>query len=111
MTTNFRSFRKVYNPKTGRHMLQRWDGGIFFDSVTQIKPKIVNAPSITGSGHQPVGSGKVKMDIKSVEEEASDIGNAILNRLKIRSGKGIENPSVEDRLKNIIKGSGLQVSM
>jgi hypothetical protein len=108
--SNFRNYKKTWDPTTGRMRFQRWDGGVFFDSLAELKPSM-NVAGITGNGHQPLKSKAKENIIPNIEEEAQNIGNEILNRLKLRSGKGVDELSIEERIQKIIKGAGLQVTV
>lgn len=112
-----RNYKRVYNPKTGRIMFQRYDGGAFFHSMIDIKPRNLHAPGKTGLGHQPHHQIERSLET-STEEEADKVGEAILNRLKLRSGSGQRvshntntnnNSSISDRIQKLISGSGLQI--
>jgi len=113
--TSGRDFKRVYDRRTGRYRYQRYDGGAFFDNFRQQRPANLH------SGHtgttirnamQPLHSKNILPTVaKTIEEEATDVGQAILERLRVRSGKGTSELTINDRIKNLIKkGSGLQIT-
>lgn len=106
---NPRDWKRIYNPQTGKIQYQHYTGGVFVNSLKEITPSIIKG-GCTGKGHCPSKTVMHKaLDVsKSVEQEAEDVGEAILKRLRIRSGKGIEN-NLESRIKKIIKGNGMQI--
>lgn len=104
-----RDFKKTYDRETGRKRLQKWDGGVFLDSMKQVTPEILGS-GVTGRGKQLRKHAIIETVGKSAEEEATHIGEEILNRLKIRSGSGVKpQGNIESRIKNLIQGSGMQI--
>ena len=117
--SSMREFKKIYSPTHKRFMFQHITGGPMWKSLRDIKP--MHFKGVTGLGHAPKAKHHLKDIIANPEEQAIEIGDAIINRLKIRnndgkdlyniSGKGTNNKDIEDirkRIKNIL-GNGLNV--
>lgn len=112
MVISTREFKRVWNPKAGKRQFQHYSGGAFFDRMSDINPRLLTGGT-TGLGHQPKAKQITDTVKKTIEEEATDVGEAILSKLKLRSGKGIAEKSksnIETRIQNLISGSGLQVN-
>lgn len=114
--SSMREFKKIYNPKMGRYMYQHYSGGQFYRHLRDINPK--DFKGITGLGHQPTKATHHLQDhVADSEEQAIEIGDAIINRLRLRNNKGqdlhtVSDSKVEDvrkRVKTLMQANGLQV--
>ena len=115
--SSMREFKKVYNPKVGRYMYQHYSGGQFYKSLREINP--TQFRGITGLGHQPKATHHIKDHVADAEEQAIEIGDAIIDRLRIRNnngkdlhnitGNGMTQSDVKARIQQILNGKGLQM--
>lgn len=110
MALSFRDYKKKFNPATGKFQFQHWTGGEYFNNITDINPNLLKG-GITGSGHPArKHTAKIGQHFDTAEEEATHIGNEILSRLKMRSGQGVVKNTIDSRIQNLIKGTGLQIN-
>ena len=104
--SSMKDYVKVYDKKSGKWKMQHYKGGVYFDNIKQIRPSNLHN-NITGKGHPAPHS-------KKAIEETMDIGDKILASLRKNQqhGMGMEQEShysIEQRIKKLIMGSGLQV--
>jgi hypothetical protein len=108
--SSMKDFVKVYNKKTGKWQLQNYRGGPYFDQVKQIRPSNLHG-NITGRGH-PLPHSKKAIEAMDILEQ-NNIGDKILASLrKNQNGMGMgqeTHSSIEQRIKKLVMGSGLQV--
>ena len=109
--SSMKDFVKVYNKKTGKWQLQNYRGGVYFDNIKQIRPSNLHG-NITGKGHSPIHSKKAIDEAMDIAEQ-NNIGDKILASLrKNQNGMGMgqeSHSSIEQRIKKLVMGSGLQV--
>lgn len=84
--STMREFKKIYNPKMGRYMYQHYSGGAYYRSLRDINPNAYKG--ITGMGHTSKSKQTLNDHLATAEEQAIDVGDAIINRLKIRNNNG-----------------------
>ena len=109
--SSMKDFVKVYNKKIGKWQFQHYKGGAYYDHIKQIRPSSLQG-NITGKGH-PVINHKAIKDVKEYAQENPNIGDTILASLRKNSQKGLgmneTHSSIEQRIKKLVLGSGLQV--
>jgi hypothetical protein len=107
--SSMKDYVKVYNKKSGKWQMQHYKGGVYFDNVKQIRPSNLHG-NITGKGH-PSSHSKTIDEAMDIAEQ-NNIGDKILASLRKNSnmGQGMEtHSSIEQRIKKLVLGSGLQV--
>jgi hypothetical protein len=107
-----KDFVKIYNKQTGKWQMQHHKGGLYFDNIKQIRPSNLHN-NITGKGHPAPHSKKAIEETMDIVEQ-NNIGDKILASLRKNQqhGMGMEQEShysIEQRIKKLIMGSGLQV--
>ena len=108
--SSMKDYVKVYNKKAGKWQMQHYKGGPYFDQVKQIRPSHLHG-NITGKGH-PSSQSKAIDEAMDIAEQ-NNIGDKILASLRKNSQKGMgmneTHSSIEERIKKLVLGSGLQV--
>ena len=109
--SSMKDYVKVYNKKTGKWQLQNYRGGPYFDQVKEIRPSNLHG-NINGKGHQSPSHSKAIDEAMDIAEQ-NNIGDKILASLRKNSQKGMgmseTHSSIEERIKKLVLGSGLQV--
>lgn len=108
--SSMKDYVKVYNKKTGKWQLQNYRGGPYFDQVKEIRPSNLHG-NINGKGHPSPSHSKAIDEAMDIAEQ-NNIGDKILASLRKNSQMGMgmtESHSIEQRIKKLVLGSGLQV--
>jgi hypothetical protein len=108
--SSLKDYVKVYDKKSGKWKMQHYKGGVYFDNLKQIRPSHLHG-NITGKGHPAPHSKKAIDEAMDIVEQNNNIGDKILASLrKNQNGMGMEShSSIENRIKKLVLGSGLQV--
>ena len=109
--SSMKDYVKVYNKKTGKWMMQHYKGGPYFNQVKEIRPSNLHG-NINGMGHPSPSHSKAIDEAMMDIAEQNNIGDKILASLRKNSQMGMgmtESHSIEQRIKKLVLGSGLQV--
>ena len=111
--SSMKDFVKVYNKKNGKWMYQHYKGGAYFNHIKEIRPTNLHS-NITGKGHSQNNHHKAIKEAREYAEENPNIGDTILASLRKNQQRGMgmneSHSSIEQRIKKLVLGSGLQVN-